>query len=422
MRTSDAPERAEIAVVGAGAAGLMAAICAARAAPQARVVALDGARTLGAKILVAGGGRCNVTHDTVDASAFAGGSRHAISRVLRQFDVPETIRFFAELGIPLKREETGKLFPVSNRARTVLEGLLDGARAAGVEVYHPRRVQAIAREGDDFRLSGDWGALTAQRVILATGGKSLPKSGSDGGGYALAQALGHSLTARIFPALVPLLLPEGHFLRGLSGVSIDAALSVHGAGGKRLHALAGAVLFTHFGLSGPAVLDISRYWLDARAADRGAALAMNALPALTPDQLDADLRALGRATPLTYLSRKLPDRLARALVIKAGLDPALPASQLPRDARRALVTAVTALPLPVTGDRGFTYAEVTAGGVPLNELHPDTLESRCCPGLYLCGEICDVDGRIGGYNFQWAWSSGYAAGRAAAHSITPHSR
>jgi predicted Rossmann fold flavoprotein len=418
MTSPNPPERADIAVVGAGAAGLMAAIFAARAAPEACMVALDGARTLGAKILVAGGGRCNVTHDTVDASAYAGGSRHTISRVLRQFDVPETIRFFAELGVPLRREETGKLFPVSNRARTVLEGLLDGARAAGVELCHPCRVESIARHNGVFLISGTWGAFTAGRVILATGGRSLPKSGSDGGGYALAQALGHTLTSRIFPALVPLLLPQGHFLCGLSGISIDATLSVHSGSGKRLHTISGAVLFTHFGLSGPAVLDISRYWLDARAADPGAALVMNALPAQPPDQIDAEVRALGRATPLTWLSRRLPDRLARALVIEAGLDPALPASQLPRDARRALVSAITALPLPVTGDRGFTYAEVTAGGVPLSELHPDTLESRPCPGLSLCGEICDVDGRIGGYNFQWAWASGFAAGRAAGQAIT----
>ncbi|HYO87577.1 MAG TPA: aminoacetone oxidase family FAD-binding enzyme, partial [Candidatus Limnocylindrales bacterium] len=256
------------------------------------------------------------------------------------------------------------------------------------------------------------------RVILATGGKSLPKTGSDGGGYALARALGHTLTPRVFPALVPLLLPEGHFLRSLSGVSIDAALSVHSATGKRLHSLSGAVLFTHFGLSGPGVLDISRFWLDAHARDAGASLVMNTLPGPSPEVLDTDLRALGRLTPLSYLSRRLPDRLARALVAEAGLDPALPASQLPRDSRRALVATITALRLPVTGDRGFTYAEVTAGGVPLSELHPDTLESRLCPGLYLCGEICDVDGRIGGYNFQWAWASGYVTGSAAGRAIS----
>lgn len=418
MSPSPTVSRADIAVIGAGAAGLMAAIWAGRSAPGARVIALDGAAKPGAKILVAGGGRCNVTHDEVDASAYAGSSRPAIARVLRQFDVPQTVAFFAALGVPLKREETGKLFPVSNRARSVLDALLRAAHEAGVELRAPARVESVQRSGGGFRLAGPWGSLSAGRLILATGGKSLPKSGSDGGGYALAQALGHTLTPRIFPALVPLLLPAGHFLRELSGISFDCTLTVMEGRGKHLHQISGATLCTHFGLSGPAILDISRYWLDAHAGDPDARLTMDLLPGTSPEQLDAELRALGRNTPLSFLSRRLPDRLARALVAAAGLDPSAPASQLSRESRRALVTAVTALDLPINGDRGYTDAEVTAGGVPLSELHLDRMESRVCPGLYLCGEICDVDGRIGGYNFQWAWASGASAGRAAGRALS----
>ncbi|MBL8144858.1 MAG: NAD(P)/FAD-dependent oxidoreductase [Anaerolineae bacterium] len=395
----------------------MAAIQAGRSAPGAQIVALDGAAKLGAKILVAGGGRCNVTHEAVDASDYAGSTPGAIGKVLRCFSVDDTIRFFSELGVPLKREDTGKLFPVSNRARTVLDALLAAARDTGVERLYPRRIAYLERDEGRFRLGGPWGEMTARQVILATGGKSLPKSGSDGGGYALAQAMGHSLTPRIFPALVPLLLPAGHFLRELSGVSFDCALTVTSGTGKRLHAVSGAALCTHFGLSGPAVLDISRYWLDARASDSNAALLLNVLPADAPDRLDELLRGLGRSTPLYALTRRLPDRLARALVIAAGLDPSLPASQLTREARRALIITLTALRLPIAGDRGFTYAEVTAGGVPLSELRLDTMESRLCAGLYLCGEICDVDGRIGGFNFQWAWASGFTAGTAAGRAV-----
>lgn len=409
---------ADIAVIGAGAAGLMAAIQAGRTAPGARIVALDGASRLGAKILVAGGGRCNVTHETVVASDYAGSTPGAIGKVLRRFTVDDTIRFFAQLGVPLKREETGKLFPVSDRARSVLDALLAAAYDAGVELLYPRRIETLEGAGDGFRLGGAWGDMTARRVILATGGKSLPKSGSDGGGYALAQALGHTLTPRLMPALVPLLLPAGHFLRELSGISFDCELTVTSGTGKRLHSVFGAALCTHFGLSGPAVLDISRYWLDARASDPNAALLLNVLPAETPDRLDELVRGLGRSTPLNALTRRLPDRLARALVVAAGVDPPLPASQLTREARRALVNTLTALRLPIAGDRGYTYAEVTAGGVPLSELRLDTLESRLCPGLYLCGEICDVDGRIGGFNFQWAWASGYTAGTAAGHTVS----
>ena len=227
-------ETCDIAVIGAGAAGLMAAIHAARTAPNTRVLALDGAAKLGAKILVAGGGRCNVTHDTVDASAYAGSTPNAIAKVLRAFDVADTIAFFDSLGVPLRREETGKLFPVSNRARTVLDALLGAAREAGATLLHPRRVESLAHTDEVFLIGGAWGHLQASRVILATGGKALPRSGSDGSGYGLAQALGHTLTPRIFPALVPLLLPDGHFLRELSGLSVEGALTVTAGSGKRL--------------------------------------------------------------------------------------------------------------------------------------------------------------------------------------------
>jgi hypothetical protein len=410
------PETTDIAIVGAGAAGLMAAIWAGRTARAAglplRLVALDGASRLGAKILVAGGGRCNVTHDAVDASVFAGGSRHAIGRVLRQFDIPATIAFFEQIGVVLKREPTGKLFPVTDSARTVLDALLHAARDAGAQLVHPARVDAIERTTDGFRLRGTWGAMRAQRVILATGGRSLPKSGSDGGGYRLAQALGHTLTEPIFPALVPLLLPRDHWLTELSGVSFEAAFTVRSSTGKHGTTLAGSALCTHFGLSGPAVLDISRYYTAARHADAGTTLVMHVLPGQHAETLDADLQRASTSA-LRHFAGALPERLLRALCAAAQVDAAQPLSQLTRVQRRALVAALTELPLPVVGDRGYTYAEVTAGGVPLHEIRIDSMASRACEGLYLCGEICDVDGRIGGYNFQWAWSSGYVAGRAA---------
>jgi predicted Rossmann fold flavoprotein len=403
---------ADLAVAGAGAAGLMAAIVAGRRGR--RVVVLDGARTLGAKILVSGGGRCNVTHERVDETAFAGSTPAAIRKVLRRFDVPETVAFFRELGVELKREDTGKLFPATDRAWTVLEALLQAAREAGVEVVFPWRVAEVrARAGGGFVLRSSSGTtLEAGRVVLATGGKSLPKTGSDGGGYALACALGHTLTPRVFPALVPLTLPAGHFACGLSGLSLPASLGVR-AGGRRRASFTGAVLCTHFGLSGPAVLDISRYWIDARQDHPAALLAVNWLPGRTAATLDAELQALGKARVGRFLGGLLPERLAAALSLEAGVDPSTPGHRLERGARLALTRLLTDLPLPVTGDRGFGFAEVTAGGVPLAELRLETLESRPAPGLHLCGEICDVDGRIGGFNFQWAWASGYVAGLSA---------
>lgn len=408
-----AQQQADITIIGAGAAGLMAGIWAKRTFPNQQVIILDGARKLGAKILVSGGGRCNVTHDVVTAEAYAGSSRNAIKKVLRRFDVPQTITFFRELGVDLKREETGKLFPTTDSARTVLDALLNGARQAGVTIRHPHRVEQVEKTAVSFQLFGAWGQLETRRLILATGGQSLPKSGSDGHGYRLAQALGHQLTPHIFPALVPLTLPDGHFIRELSGITLPAALELRSGSGKKLASFTDSTLCTHFGLSGPAVLDLSRHFLAAQLDDPASYVTINWLPALPAEQLDQEFIALTNMSVGRFLRQHLPERLVLALCQTAGVDAATPGHQLARAGRKELVTAVTQLPLPITGHRGYNVAEVTAGGVPLAELHLDSMASRVCPGLYVCGEICDVDGRIGGYNFQWAWSSGYLAGISA---------
>ncbi len=406
-------DQADIVIIGAGAAGLMAGIFAGRANPNRSIVLLDGASKPGAKILVAGGGRCNVTHDQVDAQAYAGSSRNAIKKVLRRFDVPQTVAFFHEIGVDLKREETGKLFPTTDSARTVLNALLSALHQAGAALIYPRRVATVEKRGDSFYISGAWGSFCASRVILATGGRSLPKSGSDGHGYEIARSFGHHLTPRIFPALVPLTLPKDHFICGLSGLTVPTAVAVRSQTGKALVSFADSTLCTHFGLSGPSILDVSRYYIAAKLDDPNTVLTINWLPDQTLDQVEADLLALGRTTPLKYLARHIPERLARALCMEAGIEPGTPADQLNRERRKALAMTITQLPLPITGNRGYQYAEVTAGGVPLSEIRLETMESRICPGLYLCGEICDVDGRIGGYNFQWAWASGYVAGVSA---------
>lgn len=407
----------DLAIVGAGAAGLMAAIQAARTAPGLRVVALDGARTLGAKILVAGGGRCNVTHHEVGAEDFAGSSRAAIAKVLRELPVPATIELFRSLGVELVREPTGKLFPTTHNARTVLAALLDGARADGVEILHPRRVDALDRHRDGFAVRGEWGELAARRVVLAAGGRALPKSGSDGAGVELARRLGHEPTAAIFPALVPLVVPAGHWLRGLSGLSVDARVEVRSANGRRLASFRGSLLCTHFGLSGPVVLDASRHFLAARRADPGARLVVAFLPDATPESVTAELARLGRRSLGAWLADQLPDRLADALLEAAAIDSSASTLRLTREGRRALLDALLAHEIPIAGDRGFVHAEATAGGIPLAQVRLDTMESRRCPGLHLCGELLDVDGRIGGFNFQWAWASGTVAGRAAARAL-----
>jgi len=419
----------DIAIIGAGAAGLFAAIWAGRAFMAAdgagasgsgRIIAFDGASRVGAKILVAGGGRCNVTHHAVDEQQYAGSSRNAIKKVLRRFDVPRTVEFFEQLGVHLKQEETGKLFPTTDDAHTVLNALLGAAAQAHVRLAHPWRVSEVRKEGDMFVVYGEDDAepVTARRVILATGGMALPKSGSDGHGYRIAKALGHTMTPRIFPALVPLTMPSDHWICKLTGITLHTTLELRASSGKRLSTFTNSTLLTHFGLSGPGPLDISRYLAAAKHEDAGAGLYINWLPGATREQVDAELLALGKRSPGRYLrERGLPERLADGICHAARVDPSMHGHALTREARKELLRLIVDTDAPISGDRGFTRAEVTAGGVPLAEIQLDTMESRTCPGLYLCGEVCDVDGRIGGFNFQWAWASGYIAGKAAAEAF-----
>jgi len=400
-----------VAVVGGGAAGLMAAISAAQHGGE--VTLLEGSPRLGTKILMSGGTRCNVTHDFVSADDYYGGSRNVIARLLREFSHEDAARFFQDdLGVDLKREDTGKLFPASDDAQTVLDALLTRASELGVVILTGRRVTAIA---PGFVLTTAAGPIEAQRAILTTGGLSFPGTGSDGTGYALAQSLGHMLTTTT-PALTPLTARGGGMHERLRGVTLDVALTVRVAG-KKAWTGAGSFLFTHFGYSGPVVLDASRH---VARADGPVTVQASFLPGLSAEAFEAELLAEAdrepRRSALSALRARLPESLAWELVAFAAVPPDRALGQLRREERRALAHAVCEYELPVTGVMGYKKAEVTAGGVPLAEVDPRTMESRVAPGLYLAGEILDVDGRLGGYNFQWAWSTGHVAGRAAAQS------
>lgn len=404
---------ADVVVVGAGAAGLATAIFAARANPKLRIIALDGAKKLGAKILVSGGGRCNVTNVRVEPSDFRGAGANTIRKILRFFTAADAAAFFYELGVSMHEEEYGKLFPDSNDAQSVLTALLVESTRRGVHFLCEHRVSGIGREGDSFRIETNQGAFRTRQVLLATGGKSLPKTGSDGGGFGLVQAMGHSIVEPV-PALVPLLL-SGEMHKNLSGIAQDVALSVRVEGAKPVthH---GAMLWTHFGVSGPVVLDVSGLYTRARLEKKNAQVALNFLPGRDFEQAEKWLvsyaEAHAREVLRGALATILPARVADALLAELQIDGRIVFGQLSRETRRRLVHALLEWPLPVIGDRGYNYAEVTAGGVPLEEVHVSTMESRIVPGLFLVGEILNVDGRIGGFNFQWAWSTGAVAGRA----------
>ncbi|MFM8641955.1 MAG: aminoacetone oxidase family FAD-binding enzyme, partial [Phycisphaerales bacterium] len=294
-----------------------------------------------------------------------------------------------------------------------LDALLAAARRAGVHLRHPERVESVAPTDGGVRIRTASGEQLARRVVLATGGKALPKSGSDGAGLAIAAGLGHRVTDHVIPSLVPLRLPEGHWITELSGLTVPAELVLRSGGGKRLASFADSTLCTHFGLSGPSVLNFSRHWTMARFDDPQARLELSWTPGMEVEAIDRALvEAKGRGVG-TVLRSWLPERLVRALCAAAGVDAAATPQQLARERRRGLAQLVGGTPLAVTGDRGFTFAEATAGGVPLSEVRLETMESRVVPGLHLAGEVLDVDGRIGGFNFQWAWASGFVAGTSA---------
>ena len=405
----------DVIILGGGAAGLMAAIWAARTNSDLNIVIVDGAKKLGAKILVAGGGRCNVTHYNVSPDDFAGSSRNSIKKVLLRFDVEHTIEFFHQLGVELKREETGKLFPVSNSARNVLNALLDEANNLGIQILPKHRIDTAIKTDQGFVIAGEWGSASSRKLIMATGGKSLPKSGSDGKGFEFCKQLGHSLTENLFPALVPLLLPKDHFICQISGVSVKAKLDVINVNNKSLKSFTNSILCTHFGISGPVALDISRYFLVAQQHDSDCHIIIDWLPGIKHQELEEIfLTGTEKRTVRNLLSEYLPVRLTEELCKISNVEFSQRSNQLSKVQRKKLLANLHAMELPIVGDRGYQFSEVTAGGVPLSEIDLKTMHSRLCSDLYLCGEVCNVDGRIGGFNFQWAWASGYICGLAAA--------
>ena len=403
-------------MVGAGAAGLATAAFLSRRRPDRTVVVLESARKPGAKILVSGGSRCNVTNVAVTERDFWGGSRSSIRQVLRAFDATAARHYFEGLGVPLHEEHDGKLFPNSNRSRDVLEALLRELAAAGATLCADHRVASVGHDGHRFIVTTSHGAFDAAQLVVATGGRALPRSGSDGAGYGLARAFGHTIVDTT-PALAPLTLGPGSPHAALSGVSHQAELSVW-VDGRVEERVTGSLLWTHFGISGPVALNVSRLWARARLDQRTAAVTMNVAPGRGFDDIDQRLTAQYRDRPRaavgTLLDAWVPEAVGAALLASVGIERMRSAAQVDRDARRRLAHALHAWPLAVTDTRGYTFAEATAGGVSLAEIDTRTMESKKQRGLYFVGEVLDVDGRLGGYNFQWAWSSAWVAARALA--------
>lgn len=403
-----------VVVIGAGAAGTMAAIFAARGG--ADTVLLERTKDGGRKILISGGGRCNVLPSRLDESRFVtDSSPNTLRKIVRSWPLAEQIAFFEqEVGIRLEEEvESAKLFPASHKARDVRDGLLALARRSGVRIHFESQVTSLTRD----EAHGTWeigvagqAPQHADAVIVATGGLSVPNTGSDGAGLAMLAALGHTLHPT-YAALTPITAPGGRFAE-LAGISLRATLTATSAAQRAT--AAGGFLFTHQGYSGPAVLNVSHVAVRARAEAAGAADLRVQWTPHDEAAWTARLQPSGTRQVSSVVRHELPDRLADALMTQAAVDPARRLSELTRDERRRLVDTLVRGELPWSGDEGYKKAEVTGGGVSLAEIDPRTMESRRCPSLYLCGEVLDAFGPIGGYNFLWAWVTGRAAGTAAA--------
>lgn len=428
----------DVAIVGAGAAGLIAAIRSAELG--ARVVLIEKNRRPGVKILMSGGTRCNITNarglrrlDAVSGpidpaydpaqcrgpraiqQAFGAGGMF-LGSSLKALDVDRTVQLFERGGVAVKIEENGKIFPVSDRAADVLDALLRRLERSGAELRCSSPVLEVRRSGADFIIDQADGAMVAKRVVVAVGGRSFPGCGTTGDGYAIARGFGHSVVPTR-PALVPLRV-EGAWISDLKGITLpDVVASVRDAStGRTLQERREAVLFAHFGLTGPAILDVSRAAAQPDAVGP-LELRLDLTPELSRDALDQLIQAAsrqGRRPISLLLSDLVPRRLADHLRRLADVPADRVGPELSRAERFQLLDVIKGLALPIIGTLGFEKAEVTSGGVSLAEVDPRRLESRIVPGLHFAGEILDLDGLIGGYNFQAAWSTGWLAGETAA--------
>ena len=408
-----------VVVVGAGAAGTMAAIFA--ASEGAETLLVERTKDGGRKILISGGGRCNILPARLDESRFVtDSSPHLLRRMIRSWPLHEQIAFFEhEIAVPLVEEtESGKLFPASQSARDVRDKLVAYATRKGVTLITDTLVTGVRRAADGWHVERHEGEpLNADAVILATGGLSVPNTGSDGRGLEIAERLGHRMNPT-YAALTPLTVrlkadpTDASFFAHLSGISLPVTITARS--GAREARATGGFLFTHQGYSGPSVLDVSHVAVRSLAETHDPATIIVQWTPFSDREWEEALRPRATRTVLAAVSAELPQRLAEALVRAARVAPALALAQLPRAERARLIDMLVRGALPWTGDEGYRKAEVTGGGVNLADVDTRTLESRKHKGLFLCGEMLDAFGPIGGYNFLWAWATGRAAGVGAA--------
>lgn len=416
-------DMSDICVIGAGPAGLMAAIQAGKLGVP--TVVLEAGKVPCQKLLLTGGGRCNLSH--------AGSPAEILDRLrpkdrflrhaIHTFPPDWVIRFFGELGLETVTEPDGRIFPRSNLALDVKDALLEAAKMANVKVMTGCKVRRIRIDGQRFVIESEKGQFLANGLVLATGGLSYPQTGSTGDWLRLAQGLGHKIVSPR-PGLVPLVSKE-LWPRDLAGISLQEVRLV--AEGQRRFVESGPLVFTEDGIGGPAALDLSRDLAgDLAGGQAHIEVHLDLAPALCQESLERMMvqwaNQTGSRQVLTCMAQVLPRRLAEVVLEKAGCSRSVLASQLDRKTRFRIMKAVKAMPLTITGTRPIGQAMITIGGVDTRQIDPKTMGSMVCPGLFFAGEILDVDGPCGGYNLQICWSTGALAGRSAAQAATTQGR
>jgi predicted Rossmann fold flavoprotein len=409
----------KVIIIGAGAAGLMAAVSAAKAGAQ--VTVLEKMPAIGKKLLITGKGRCNITNigDLDDFMKNMPGNGTFLYSAIHSFNNQDVIGFMSDYGVPTKVERGGRVFPVSDKAGDVVKAFQKALHELKVTVILNQAVKKIKTGSSDaFEIETATQSFFADSVVLAAGGSSYPGTGSAGDGYSLAKELGHSIAA-LKPSLVPLEVAEDWItdLQGLSLKNVSAAVSVSGV---EVGAEFGEMLFTHFGLSGPIILSLSKKVAEAlQNKNSSVTLKINLKPALTTEVLDKriqrDFEKYSRKQVKNALNDLLPSKLIDTVMDLAYLDPDKPINQVTKEERSRLLEVITGLTFTITRTRPISEAIVTAGGIHIKEISPKTMQSKLIPGLYFAGEVIDIDGYTGGYNLQAAFSTGFVAGKNAAY-------
>ena len=410
MRTKKNLGKVHVAIVGGGAAGLMATIIAAR--QGARVTVFERQDRVGKKILATGNGRCNLTNVNCSIENFHGDDRYFVRMILNQFSVQETLEFFNGLGVCTRTEEEGRVFPVTGQASTVLDVLRFEAERLGVAIRAQTNIESISRQGNFFTLRWPEGEEQADRVVVTTGGKAAPHLGGNESGIEVLKKMGH-MVEPTFPALVPLKV-NPHFGPKLKGVKVIARALLDIAG-KPAGSADGEILFTEYGLSGPPILQLSRSALQARIKQQPVSLALDLVHFWSAEQLMSNLDQRFSLWPEAELDvaliglihkRLIPVILHEAQIVEAHK----PVSQVSQEERTRIATLLKHWSFEITGSLSWKEAQVMAGGICTRDFSAQTLESHLVKGLFAAGEVLDVTGDSGGFNLQWAWSSGYVAG------------